>query len=75
MVGDDRVLLPLPVQALIGLLVDLQRPVGIPVPDDVVSPGLKVQPVPAGRRVGQQQIHLSRVPYLLIGGPLVHPHP
>ena len=40
--NNDRMRLPVSVQALVGLLVNLQGPVGVAEPDGVVAAGLEV---------------------------------
>ena len=74
MVDYDRVRLPLPVQALIGLLVQLQTVVQAK-PDDVMAALLQVEAVATGRGLHQQQVNVASVPVVFFRFALVHSHP
>ena len=60
--------LALAVQTLVGLLVQLQRPVE-PKPDDVVATLLEVQTVCAACGMCQQDVDFTAVPGGLVGRP------
>ena len=73
MVDDYGILLPLSVEALVGLLVQLQTP-RQPEPNHMMSATLEVQTVGTRRGMRQQNVNLASVPVRLIRRALIHPH-
>ena len=73
MMDDHRLLLPLPPEAGVGLLIQLQRPVQ-PKPHNGAAAVLQVQAVPGGGWLGDGDGDFSRVPVLQISGGFQFPH-